>query len=57
MPIRQDRFQVYAAARSVEKMDDLAKLSAVPLRIDISREQEIKSAVEAIMGGSVVWTC
>ena len=31
-------------------MDDLAKLGAAPLRIDISREQEIKSAVGAIMG-------
>lgn len=46
----KDGFQVYAAARSVEKMDDLAKLGAVPLRIDISREQEIESAVDAIMG-------
>jgi len=46
----KDGFQVYAAARSAEKMDDLATLGAVPLRIDISSEQEIKSAVEAIMG-------
>jgi NAD(P)-dependent dehydrogenase (short-subunit alcohol dehydrogenase family) len=46
----KDGFQVYAAARSVEKMDDLAKLGAVPLRFDISSEREITSAVETIMG-------
>jgi hypothetical protein len=28
---------------------DLTKFGAVPLRIDISSEQEIKSAVEGIM--------
>ena len=34
----QDGYQVYAAARSVEKMHDLAQLGAYPLRIDISRD-------------------
>ncbi|MGS6331743.1 hypothetical protein ACVGWG_04970, partial [Enterobacter asburiae] len=32
----QDGYQVYAAARSVEKMNHLAQLGARPLRIDIS---------------------
>jgi NAD(P)-dependent dehydrogenase (short-subunit alcohol dehydrogenase family) len=45
-----DGFQVYVAARHVGKMDDLAALGARPLRMDISREDEIKAAVETILG-------
>jgi NAD(P)-dependent dehydrogenase (short-subunit alcohol dehydrogenase family) len=45
----EDGFQVYVAARSVEKMADLATLGAVPLRLDISKESEIQSAVDAIL--------
>jgi NAD(P)-dependent dehydrogenase (short-subunit alcohol dehydrogenase family) len=44
-----DGFQVYVAARSVEKMADLATLGAVPLRLDISKEAEIQSAVDTIL--------
>lgn len=46
----KDGFQVYVAARQVEKMDDLARLGAVPLRMDISREDEIRAAVATILG-------
>ena len=44
-----DGFQVYVAARGVEKMADLATLGAVPLRLDISKEVEIRSAVDRIL--------
>ena len=46
----KDGFQVYVAARHVEEMDDLAKLGAKPLRMDISKEEEIKAAVDTILG-------
>ncbi|MFG1420029.1 SDR family NAD(P)-dependent oxidoreductase, partial [Xanthobacter sp. V0B-10] len=45
----KDGFQVYAAARSVEKMNDLAALGARPLRLDVSNEDEIKAAVDTIL--------
>ena len=46
----EDGFQVYAAARRVEKMDDLAKLGARLLRMDISRKDEIEAAIGTILG-------
>ncbi|MGL4967422.1 MAG: oxidoreductase [Inquilinus sp.] len=46
----EDGFQVYAAARQVERMDDLAILGARPLRMDISKTEEIERAVDAILG-------
>ncbi len=45
----RDGFQVYVAARSVEKMGDLAKLGARPLRMDISKGAEIEAAVDTIL--------
>lgn len=45
----KDGFQVYVAARSVEKMGDLAKLGARTLRMDISKDAEIKAAVDTIL--------
>jgi NAD(P)-dependent dehydrogenase (short-subunit alcohol dehydrogenase family) len=45
----QDGFQVYAAARTVEKMADLARLGAQPLRLDISNDAEIETAVDRIL--------
>ena len=39
---------VYAAARRVEQMADLAILGAVPLKMDITREDEIQAAVQRI---------
>lgn len=43
-----DGFMVYVAARSVDKMVDLEKLGAIPLRLDISRDSEIIAVVAAI---------
>ena len=50
-----DGFQVYVAARHVEKMDDLAKLGAIPLSMNLSQEEDIQAAVQAIRatGGRV----
>jgi NADP-dependent 3-hydroxy acid dehydrogenase YdfG len=45
----KDGFQVYVAARQVKKMDDLAKLGATPIRMDISKEEEIKAAVDIVL--------
>jgi len=44
-----DGFQVYAAARQVDKMKDLAQLGAKTLRMDVSREEEISAAVDSIL--------
>src|SRR5689334_18003170 len=44
-----DGFQVYVAARHIDKMIDLERLGARPLRMDLSREAEIVSAVETIL--------
>jgi NAD(P)-dependent dehydrogenase (short-subunit alcohol dehydrogenase family) len=41
-------YTVYTAARRVEKMDDLKGLGAIPLRMDITKEEDIVSAVEKI---------
>lgn len=46
----KDGFQVYVAARQLERMDDLAVLGARPLRMDISKTEEIERAVDAILG-------
>lgn len=43
-----DGFQVYAAARQIEKMSDLARLGAVLLRMDITKDEEIRTVVETI---------
>lgn len=45
----QDGYRVYAAARGVEKMNDLAQLGARPLRMDISRDEDILAAVDTIV--------
>ncbi|MGY3609668.1 MULTISPECIES: oxidoreductase [unclassified Bradyrhizobium] len=45
----KDGFQVYVAARHIDKMDDLVELGARALRMDISKEVEIKAAVDAIL--------
>ncbi len=45
----KDGFQVYVAARNVEKMSDLAGLGARPLRLDVTNEDEIKAAVDTIL--------
>ena len=43
-----DGYLVYVAARSIDKMADLAALGAVPLKLDISKDADIVAAVEAI---------
>ncbi len=45
----QDGYQVYVAARNVEKMADLASLGAHPLRMDVSVDEEIVSGVNTIL--------
>jgi NAD(P)-dependent dehydrogenase (short-subunit alcohol dehydrogenase family) len=45
----QDGYQVYVAARSVDKMVDLVRLGAQTLRIDVSKDEEIVAGVNAIM--------
>ena len=44
-----DGFQVYAAARGIDRMADLAALGARLLRLDLSREDEIAAAVALIL--------
>jgi NAD(P)-dependent dehydrogenase (short-subunit alcohol dehydrogenase family) len=46
----EDGFLVYVAARNIEKMSDLEALGARPLRLDISKENQIEAAVETILG-------
>lgn len=46
----KDGFLVYVAARNIEKMADLAALGARPIRLDVSKDDEIKSAVDMILG-------
>ncbi|KAF1023018.1 MAG: putative ketoacyl reductase [Paracidovorax wautersii] len=45
----KDGYQVYVAARSVDKMAGLARLGAYPLRMDVSRDEEIVAGVETIL--------
>ena len=45
----QDGYQVYVAARSVDKMADLAALGAQPLRMDVSKDEEIVAGVDTIL--------
>lgn len=45
----RDGYQVYVAARSVDKMTDLAKLGAQPLRMDVSKDAEIVAGVDTIL--------
>ncbi|NKC05054.1 oxidoreductase [Ochrobactrum haematophilum] len=45
----KDGYQVYVAARNVDKMVDLATLGAQPLRIDVSKDEEIVAGVKTIL--------
>lgn len=45
----KDGFQVFVAARHTDKMNDLVKLGARALRMDISNEAEIKATVDTIL--------
>lgn len=41
-------FVVYAAARRIEKMEKLKSLGAIPLKMDITNNEEVEAAVETI---------
>ncbi len=41
--------KVYVAARRIEKMDDLAAKGAVPVSMDITNEESIKTGIDSIL--------
>lgn len=43
-----DGLEVCVAARRIEKMNDLENLGATPIRMDITREEDIQNAVEIV---------
>lgn len=45
----EDGYQVFAAARHVDNMADLARLGAYTLRMDVSRGEQIVAGVDAIL--------
>ncbi len=47
--LMKDGYRIYVAARSVDKMDDLADLGAIPLRMDITRNDQVEAAVRTIL--------
>jgi NAD(P)-dependent dehydrogenase (short-subunit alcohol dehydrogenase family) len=44
----REGYTVYAAARRVERMDDLKKLGAITLKVDVTKEEDVAAAVEQI---------
>jgi NAD(P)-dependent dehydrogenase (short-subunit alcohol dehydrogenase family) len=45
----QEGYVVYAAARRIENMSDLAQSGALTLKMDITQEAEVQSAVQTIL--------
>ena len=45
----KDGYRVYVAARSVDKMDDLAALGAIPLRMDVTMNDQVEAGVRTIL--------
>ena len=43
-----DGLVVYAAARSIEKMNDLQETGAIPLRMDVTRNEDVAAAIATI---------
>ncbi|MCG8370895.1 MAG: oxidoreductase [Proteobacteria bacterium] len=41
-------YRVYAAARRIERMADLERLGCVPLRMDVTKEEDLVAAIERI---------
>jgi NADP-dependent 3-hydroxy acid dehydrogenase YdfG len=41
-------YAVYGAARRLEKMDDLKELGGLPLKMDITKEDEVVAVIEQI---------
>jgi short-subunit dehydrogenase len=44
----REGYTVYGAARRVEKMEDLKKLGGIPLKMDITKEEDVVAVVEQI---------
>lgn len=44
----EEGYVVYAAARRVERMQDLEELGAVALKMDVTKEEEVVAGVERI---------
>ncbi|MDB9519368.1 oxidoreductase [Roseofilum reptotaenium CS-1145] len=44
----QEGYTVYATARRVEKMEDLRKLGGIPIKMDITKEDEVLATVKQI---------
>ena len=44
----QEGYTVYTAARRVEKMDDLKRLGGIPLKMDVTKEDEMVAGIEQI---------
>ncbi len=44
----QDGYIVYAAARRVEKMEDLKKLGGIPVKMDVTKDEDLIMVVEQI---------
>ena len=47
----REGFVVYTAARRIEKMEDLHELGAIPLKMDITVEEDIIAAISQIESG------
>jgi len=45
----KDGYTVYVAARSVDRMQDLAAQGARPLKLDVSKDDDIRAAVDQIL--------
>ena len=44
----REGYTVYAAARRIEKMEDLKQLGGIPLKMDITKDDEVVAVVEQI---------
>jgi NADP-dependent 3-hydroxy acid dehydrogenase YdfG len=44
----QEGYTVNTAARRVEKMDGLKRLGGIPIKIDVTKEEDVVAAVEQI---------
>lgn len=44
----QEGYTVYAAARRVERMQDLKELGGIPIKMDVTKEEDVVAAVEQI---------
>jgi short-subunit dehydrogenase len=47
----EEGYTVYAAARRVEQMADLAELGGIPIKMDVTKEEDVVAAVERVKEG------